>query len=300
MITRFYNALKKTDAFCRRALFLALCLALSTPCQAEILTLTPSKDNTLYESRDGSLSNGIGFYLFVGATADNGNRRALLHFDLSAIPRGAILHSAELILYMDKSNAGAMTVGTHVMLADWGEGTSAGARGEGLGGSAASGDATWLHAFYPHTSWSQPGGDFTPAPSAVQSVDGIGSYSWTSDQLRADVQHWINHPEQHFGWILLGDEGQVATAKRFISGDSVESLRHPTLRIDYTPGPSPPLRGDFNGDGTVDLDDFFAFTDHFGLKFDDPNWDSTYDLDDDSDTDFDDFFVFADLYGTRK
>ncbi len=300
MITRFSDALTKTDLFSLRGLFLSLSLALSAPCQAEILTLTPSKDNTLYESSDGSLSNGIGFYLFVGATADNGNRRALLHFDLSAIPRGSILRSAELTLYMDKSNAGATTIGTHVVLADWGEGTSAGARGEGLGGSASSGDATWMHTFYPNTSWSQPGGDFTPAPSAIQDVDGIGSYSWTGDPLRADVQHWIDHPEQHFGWILLGTEGPTATAKRFISGDSIDSLRHPTLHIDYGPPPSPTLRGDFNDDGTVDFDDFFAFTDHFGLTFDDPNWDSIYDLDGDSDTDFDDFFVFADLYGTRR
>lgn len=282
------------------ALLLLLPLALSSLCQAEILHLTPSKDNTLYESSDGSLSNGIGFYLFVGATADNGTRRTLLRFDLSSIPRGSVLRSAELTLYMDKSNAGEVTVGAHVLLADWGEGPSAGTRGEGLGASAARGDATWLHAFFPDAPWSQPGGDFVDSPSAGQRIDGIGAYSWTGDQLRDDVQHWIDHPADNFGWMLIGEEGQTSTAKRFVSRDAADPQRHPTLRVDYALPAVPFPRSDFNGDGAVDFEDFFAFTDHFGLHTDDANWDSTYDLDGDFDIDFDDFFVFADFFGTRR
>ena len=150
-----------------KALVLAGVLAASS-LYADTTTRTPSKDNTLYESNDGSLSNGAGFYLFVGTTAGNSVRRALLRFDLSSIQAGATIDSVRLVLQMDRSNAGAKTIFCHRLLADWGEANSVGTRGEGAGASAQSGDATWLHGFFPSTSWTSPGGDFLATASASQ------------------------------------------------------------------------------------------------------------------------------------
>ena len=69
----------------------------------ETATVFPSKDNTLYESSTGNLSNGSGFHLFVGTTAASDVRRALLHFDLSSVPPGSLVSDAELVLYMNRS-----------------------------------------------------------------------------------------------------------------------------------------------------------------------------------------------------
>lgn len=283
-----------------KAFFLAVFLA-ATSLFADTTTLTPSKDNTLYESSDGSLSNGGGFYLFAGSTAGNGVRRALLHFDLAAIPTGATINSAQLVLQMDKSNAGATEVTCHRLLANWGEAGSVGTRGEGTGASAESGDATWLHGFFPSTNWNSAGGDFISTSSANLSVDGTGSYTWTSDQLRADVQTWVDSAHVNFGWVLIGDESKTTTAKRFLSRDSNDSSLRPQLVVDYTPAPTDtPFVGDFNGDDVVDFADFFLFADHFGLMTADANWDASYDFDGDADVDFDDFFVFADHFGKRR
>ena len=31
----------------------------------------------------------------------------------------------------------------------------------------------------------------------------------------ADVQSWLDNPATNFGWLVLGDESDILTAKRF-------------------------------------------------------------------------------------
>ena len=57
-------------------------------------------------------------------------------------------------------------------------------------------------------------------------------------------------------------------------------------------------QGDFNGDGVVDLADFFAFADNFGDRGT-PDLDEKYDLDGDGEVNYPDFFIFVDLF-TKK
>jgi len=57
------------------------------------------------------------------------------------------------------------------------------------------------------------------------------------------------------------------------------------------------LPGDFDGNSTVNFDDFFLFADQFGTDPASPIWDPVYSLDGDEDVDFDDFFIFADNFG---
>jgi hypothetical protein len=57
------------------------------------------------------------------------------------------------------------------------------------------------------------------------------------------------------------------------------------------------VKGDFDGDGDVDWDDFLAFADAYGAtSCDDPNYNSIADFDDDCNVDWDDFLAFADVY----
>ena len=55
----------------------------------------------------------------------------------------------------------------------------------------------------------------------------------------ADVQAWLDNPASNFGWLVLGDETAIATAKRF---DTRESASPPMLTIEFIPGPELRLR----------------------------------------------------------
>ena len=86
---------------------------------------------------------------------------------------------------------------------------------EGDGAPATSNDATWRHRFFDTIFWSTQGGDFSATVSASQSVGAVGQYTWSSAQMVADVQAWLDNPASNFGWLVLGDETAIATAKRF-------------------------------------------------------------------------------------
>ena len=75
--------------------------------------ITPSKDNTLYESINGDTSNGAGQYFFTGRTNGGSRRRALLAFDIAAhVPGGATIQSATLTLHMSRTTSTIQVVQT--------------------------------------------------------------------------------------------------------------------------------------------------------------------------------------------
>ena len=213
------------------------CLAFATAIDADVVTLTPSKDNSLYEDSQGALSNGAGAHLFVGTTSARQTRRALLGFDLTgSIPAGATVTSVSLTMNMSRTIASAKTVQIRRVLSDWGEATSAAGGNEGAGGSATAGDATWVHTFFDSEQWDAQGGDFSAEVSASLSVSGTGSYTWTSTpMLVADVQFWLDSPSANFGWILIGNEGSDRTAKRFDSRENSNASNRPELTVEFTP-----------------------------------------------------------------
>lgn len=223
-----------------------------------------AKDNTLYESATGSLSNGSGEHFFVGQTAAGGGfkiRRGLIAFNIAEkIPAGSSIQSVVLTISMNKTISGNQTVSLHKLVADWGEGTSEAAFGEGMGAPATTNDATWLHRFYDSILWTTAGGDYIPSASASTTVGGIASYTFgSSPQLVVDAQDWLDNPGNNFGWVLTGSEDTTLTAKRFASKDNVNETSRPILSVTYIPPPCcTGLRGDFNGDGnnatTLDLD----------------------------------------------
>ena len=200
------------------------------------VSLNPSKDNTLYESDTGSSSNGAGAYLFVGKTNSGSIRRAVIAFDIAGqIPTGSTIKSVTLTLHMSRTQAGAETSEVHRLLADWGEGISDAIGTEGGGTTSTSGDATWIHRFFETDAWQTPGGDFSTTASASTSVSGTGNYTWGSTaQLVADVQAWLDDPSSNFGWILLGNEDDNQTAKRFDSKENSAAANRPVLAVSFT------------------------------------------------------------------
>jgi hypothetical protein len=208
---------------------------------AASIDINPIKDNTLYEyvPADGDRSNALGNHFFAGETGPTAElRRGVLAFDIAgSIPAGSTITGVSLSMNMSRTPLDTnRTVELHVLLADWGEGTSIAPGEEGDGAPATTNDATWRHRFFDTIFWTTQGGDFSGTVSASQSVGAIGEYVWSSAQMVADVQSWLDNPTNNFGWLVLGDESDVATAKRF---DTRESTSPPVLSIEYTPAPTP-------------------------------------------------------------
>jgi hypothetical protein len=213
--------------------------------RAEFALLQPEKDGTLIENPAGALSNGSGPAIFAGriSSSSNSARRALIAFDVAAvIPPGSTVTEASLWLSLSSTNAGPVRVSLHSVFADWGEGASIASGGGGA--SSVPGDSTWLHRFYDGVFWGRPGGDYEPVPRADAVVDQPGVYVWgTTQDMVADVQSWLDHPETAYGWLLMGDETHPTTVKRFDSREHPESASRPLLEVEYVPPCSPDPAG---------------------------------------------------------
>jgi hypothetical protein len=208
---------------------------------AQLANINPIKDNTLYQydPAEGDVSNALGNHFFAGETGMGELRRGVLAFDIGGnIPAGSTILGVTLSLNVSRTGLDdARNVELHKMLADWGEGTSVAPGEEGTGAPATTNDATWRHRFFDTIFWTTEGGDFSATVSASQSVGAVGMYTWSSSQMRADVQSWLDDPASNFGWLVLGDESEILTAKRF---DTRESANPPVLTIIYRPaGPRP-------------------------------------------------------------
>jgi hypothetical protein len=206
-----------------------------------VVTLTPVKDNSLLEYKATSASpysGGADTSLYVGLDHMAASRmRGLMDFNVAGnIPAGAIINSVTLTVYVNLiyPGTGANPVELHVVMANWGEGTSVGSGSMPPFGHATVGDATWLKSFYNTTAWATPGGDFSPTSSGMATLGDASTYStWTSTaQMVADVQNWLNNPASNFGWLLKGDETAGVDTGKMI--DSREGAHPPTLTIDYT------------------------------------------------------------------
>jgi hypothetical protein len=208
---------------------------------AQLANINPIKDNTLYEfdAAEGDVSNALGNHFFAGETAMGELRRGVLAFDIAGnIPAGSTILGVTLSLNVSRTGLDTpRNVELHKMLADWGEGTSVAPGEEGEGAPATTNDATWRHRFFDTIFWTIEGGDFSGTVSASQSIGPVGVYTWSSSQMRTDVQSWLDDPASNFGWLVLGDESDILTAKRF---DTRESASPPVLSIIYRPaGPRP-------------------------------------------------------------
>ena len=209
--------------------------------RADTVTISASKDNTLYEDAAGSLSNGAGEFFFAGRTNQTSGqaiRRGLIAFDIAgSVPAGSKIVRVTVTLHVSKFPnlmGGPQPFSLHAVLADWGEGTSDSAASPGQGAAATTGDATWLHRFFNTSLWSNPGGDFSATGSSSASLSGVGFYTWpSSPKLVADVQKWLDQPATNFGWIVIGDELTGQTARRFDSRQNSVTADRPSLSVDF-------------------------------------------------------------------
>ena len=198
--------------------------------------LTPVADTTIFGAQDGGtaydgISDGSGPNLWTSVTAGGFTRRALLRFDLSALPADALIVSVQLQMFEVRARD-EHVLGLHRVLGAWGEGGSNGGDA-GAGAAAQAGDATWSHRVWPDVPWSQRGGDFMADPSATLSVGlAPATFTWGSTpQLVADVQGWLAQPASNHGWILIGNDAGLQNAKRFVSRNIAGTEGLPSLVV---------------------------------------------------------------------
>ncbi len=209
---------------------------------AATTTINPGLDNTLAEDFPDN-SSGDCDSIFSGTTDNSVSRRALLQFDIAAaIPPGSTINSVTLMMNVTRgSNHPDAVMTLHPVNLAWGEAATGvtpngcGTRGGGQGEPAVNGAATWLSSMHNQTVWGSPGGDFSAA-SGTTTVNNITPV-WDSavagnGVMVSDVQSWLDIPAANYGWILIGDEINPTTARRF---DSTEGAVAPALLVDFTP-----------------------------------------------------------------
>ena len=258
-------------AVCVRGLVIAVLAGGAAAARADVIVLRQGLDgyvgarDTSIMSESGALTAGGDDKFFVGRTQGRLgtlNRRALLAFDLDAIPPGATITRVSLTLRLIGFGTGATTdtIELHALSRDWGEGTVPGPFDGAQGGAAMPGDATWSHSFLDRTTWDTPGGDFAETVSTSLSVgpaSGLKTFPSTPE-LVADVQDWVDDPATNFGWILIGNESTPGSIKLWVSKENMLTDVRPMLEIEFEPTPVA-MRFDFDGDDDVDLADFLEF-----------------------------------------
>ena len=222
------------------ALLAVLCCP--APVHGFSVTNIAAADTSLIEVAPEN-NNGGQAWVLAGRTQNGPYVRGLYRFELNNIPPHAIIQSAVLQLDvtgqpgdMESVNS---TFSVHRMLQPWGEGTNNATSNPGQGTPATPGGATWLHRFFPTNTWAAPGGasgiDYVSEGSSFQQIEDPdhSPYRFNSTpEMVADVQAWLSNPETNFGWMLIGGDNLIFTARRFGSREDPNAL--PLLEVSYT------------------------------------------------------------------
>jgi VCBS repeat-containing protein len=143
-------------------------------------------------------------------------QRALLQFDLSAIPANAIITSATLEMQSTQIS-GLLNINVYELLRSWTEGSSSGTAGA----------ANWTEAA-PGTNWTSTGGDFNATAVATLNTNTTGQHAWDLTSL---VQAWVNGSKANNGVLIASPDGG---GNRTATYDSSEGATPPRLVISYT------------------------------------------------------------------
>ena len=194
-------------------------LIILAPCPAATLTVTAAEDTFISE---GAPPGGAIVIGTQGAPSGFDINRGLIRFDLSGIPSGAVVTSANLELTAQRGPTTAATqFDIHRLLRPWSETGS-----------------TWTLRVPPDETWGVPGGeegvDYSAGVSSSIIVTGPGAYTFASNTgMVADVTTWLANPATNFGWLAKqSDESGTTLARRF--GPREGATGRPQLTIEYT------------------------------------------------------------------
>lgn len=263
------------------ALASALAGSLATPAFAVIVTIPAEKDAMIFGTAAGADTNnasGKGPALFAGADGSSNRKRSLLQFDIaSAVPANATITSVTLTLYLAQvagsgggsgggGNYPSRTFRLYDNLQTWTEGpsgspTSATVGGTGQGYTRVAGDTSWDYASYDPANptsgrWNAGaadlhGGNFSPTQSAASTFTVFTTlnapFTWSSQGMVDDVQHWFDGTASNYGWLLQSDlESSPTSFLGFWSKDGAAANANPSIApaltiayVSAVPDPTP-------------------------------------------------------------
>ncbi|MBT8102972.1 MAG: DNRLRE domain-containing protein [Gammaproteobacteria bacterium] len=176
------------------------------------------KDTFLSDFRSDSSYGGDVVITIALSSAKNG----LLEFDLSAIPPGAIVNSAELELYLESGGNAGSILSVHRLTQSWLEGTTSAPSESTDGASWSKYDAV--------NYWGAVGGDFDLTPSAQIAM--TTATGWKNLDLSALVAGWVNGSNPNYGMLLKAGTGFGSAS--FASSDASTAANHPKLTVNYS------------------------------------------------------------------
>jgi len=218
-----------------------------------VVTLQPGATgtDTYIRSSPATTNYGADASLLIQAGAG----RALVKFDLSSIPTGSDIRSAQFSLY--HTNGGNDPVSAFRLTRPWAEGT--GAAGSGAAWASADGVQTWTTA----------GGDYDPASGVAIALSPGGT--WSTWDVTAQTAAWVTGTQPNYGIALVAASGGSNT---FVSSDDAANpTLRPRLALNFLPpcGWVPPAPGvtlaasqdtwiDESGSGTSNYGGAASFT----------------------------------------
>jgi len=160
----------------------------------------------------------------VGEIGTGAIGRALLHFDLSSIPKDATIDDVSVTVTVVKVPPGAGSLfELHRVTQPWVEAT-----------------ATWTAASDAQL-WTNAGGDFAATASGAIMISTGGPYTFTGSGLLSDVQSWFSGSAVNTGWLLKTvAESSPRGARRFAAHEWGEPSVEPTLTVTYHGSAPPP------------------------------------------------------------
>ncbi|MBK9461013.1 MAG: tandem-95 repeat protein [Sphingobacteriales bacterium] len=172
-------------------------------------TLTIADDS--YIQKDKATTNYGNVNKFVVGEKDNNIRRSLIRFDLSTIPSGAIITSAQLKLNRITGTK-AQVIDVHALTESWTESL-----------------VTWNKK--DAANWTTAGGSYNPtAAASVNMGTTTGFKYWGITSL---VQSWVNTPANNFGVLLKRQAETNKDKHEFASSENTTVANRPALVVTY-------------------------------------------------------------------
>ncbi len=147
--------------------------------------------------------------------------RGLFYFDLSLIPSGVNIISADLKLYTLYATLDTSSISVHQVLNNWDEGSGS--------CTGFSDYANWTQSQL-GSNWNNPGGDFYSTPIASVNVSDENFYIW---DVKSAVQNWVLG-SPNYGLMLKYDQEGTTSEKRIATRENANTSYHPTLTITYS------------------------------------------------------------------
>lgn len=189
------------------------------------ISLIAFEDTYLSQASTGT-NYGSCNRLYTGLGSSS-RARSLIKFDLSSIPAGSTIVSANLVLTKTGGTSTAATpIAAHRVTNPWTENT-----GSCSGRSRA---ASWNQRMT-STNWTTAGGDFSATAESTVTVAANAEYTWDVKNM---VQGWVNGTFTNNGLMLKRVTEGTANQKYFASSEATTASQRPRLEVVYQGPPT--------------------------------------------------------------